>query len=794
MKKYYGFLLAAVFVTAFAGNAFGVARSWVGIGAGGAGTDFNTAGNWSPAGVPTAADALTININSASGTITLSSSITVGSLTMSVTGNRNGILRANGFVLTVNGAASFNAVSYVSVVNYSYCELDAGNAPGGFVFNGATQIHTTGSGDTYIGGATVSEGTMQFNNNLTIGAWAYTNPGDEPIWSFNGTGTQTVTFSSNYHVKPSSFIFGTTNSPTVNFTASPAALAPGNWLTVYDGNFTVNNSAIVDIGDFDFDPWVAGTTINLNSTSTLRIGNDNNFPGFGVASANPTNYSTFNIGASSTTNYYGGLAQSVSNLASPGYGHIVYGGAGTKTSAGNFSIRGNWTNNGTFVHNSNTHTFDGTVNQTIGGTSTTTFYNLVENKSAGILYMGITNNQVNNVLTLTAGQLNLNSYTLIVNNAATTAVTRTSGYIVSEVASATNPSILQWNMGATTGSFVFPFGTAAAVYIPFTFNKTTATAANVSVSTRATAGTANTPWASGVTHMYDPNLAQDGSDEAVIDRWWHITATAATTANLTFSYRGAENTMIAPYQTGNIGAQYWGSSAWLPNNSNIGSAVAVTAGVGTVTANGVSFAAGTFTPMILSSLAAPLPVEFTDVSANCTGTSVLVDWITATEVNNNYFVVERSGDNASFVPVGTLNSLAPNGNSVSELHYRFTDAAPLSGTAYYRIRQVDFNGDKTYSGTAVAQACAGDHNTIGVYSAGTEVNVSIEAESAGDYQISIFDMNGKCVSQQKVSALEGSNRYRLGFDLNASGVYLVRVSGDQGDFVSRRLYLVKDGQ
>lgn len=779
------FVLLFLSLLLFSTEGFSVARTWVGIGAGGAGTNFNAAANWSPAGVPTAADALTISITAgASSAISLSASITVGSLDMSVSGSRNGFLRANGFVLTVNGAANFNAVTYSSPVNYSYLEIDAGNAPGGFVFNGATQIHTTGSGDTYIGGATVAEGSMTFNANLTMGAWSYTNPGDEPIWIFNAPGAQTISYRSNYHIKPSSIFVGTTNSPSATFNAVAPGVTAGNFFTLYDGQFTIGNASIADIGDFDFDPWVAGTAININSTATLRIGNDNNFPGFGVATANPTNYGSYTVSSTSTVHYYGGAAQSVSNLANPGYGHITYSGAGAKTSAGNFSIRGNWTNNGTFNHNSNTHTFNGTPNQTIGGTSATVFFNLVENKASGSLLMGVNNNQVNNVLTLTAGPLDLNSFTLIINNASLAAVVRTSGYIISETNSGANPSIVQWNMGATTGAFVFPFGTTGAVYIPFTFNKTTATVSNVSVSTRPTAVAANTPWASTVTHMYSPTLAQDGSDEAVIDRWWHITCTAATTANLTFSYRGAENTMIAPYNTGNVGAQYW-SAAWLPNNSNIGSAVAVLAGVGTVTANAVGFTAGAFTPMVLSSLGAPLPVELISAGGDCVGGFAHLEWSTASETDNSHFVVMRSDNGEPFMEIGREIG---NGTTSMVSYYDFVDDEPLTSTTVYRLIQYDFNGGSHAFTPFTIATCEPTSSSAVVYNETEGVSVIIQSESEATYVVSIHDMQGRLITTSQIQAANGVSRYTLSDVELANGIYIVSVTSSGGQVQTTKIF------
>jgi hypothetical protein len=410
----------------------------------------------------------------------------------------------------------------------------------------------------------------------------------------------------------------------------------------------------------------------------------------------------------------------------------------------------------------------------------------VENKASGSLLMGITNNQVNNVLTLTAGPLDLNGFTLIINNAALAAVVRTAGYIISETNTAANASILQWNMGATTGAFVYHFGTTGGVYIPLTFNKTTAGASNVSISTRPTAVSANTPWATGVTHMYSPTLAQDGSDEAVVDRWWHITSSGASTANITFTYRGAENTMSAPYNTGNIGAQYWGSGAWLPNNSNIGSAAVVAAGTGTLTANGVAFTAATFTPMVLSSTSAPLPVTLVSFNGNCVAGFADLAWTTASETNNSHFNILRSDDGEAFHVVGTVHG---KGTTSSVHDYTFIDTKPVGNSTMYRLAQYDYNGDfKLFEPISVA-GCEIENTSVHTYSSSEEIVVLINSQAEGIFSINILDLQGRTVNAQQFTASEGSTRFSMSKEGIVPGIYLVMTTLPNGEVKSEKIFV-----
>lgn len=469
----------------------------------------------------------------------------------------------------------------------------------------------------------------------------------------------------------------------------------------------------------------------------------------------------------------------------------------TPSATGIISIEGDWTNN---AGNTGFTADAGTVQlvdaaQTINGTSSTTFYNLT------LLGTGTKTLNVNTtvggvatttgVLSLGTRPLDLNTFRLTLSNPAAGAVTYTTGYIISETNVAANSSIVRWNVGANTGARVIPFGTTTGVQIPFTSNITTAMGAATDyfqVATRPTLASNNLPWSTSVTHMFDPTLAQDGADEAVVDRWWDLTFSANATSTLTFSYRGLENTLIVPYNTGNLGAQYW-AGGWLPDNSNIGSAPAVLAGVGTVTAPGVPFTAAAFTPMVLSSLSAPLPIELSDFTANCDNGHALISWETASELNNDYFTIERSNDGTSFHAVGTVNGA---GTSSQPHQYSFTDTNPIAGTVYYRLRQTDFNGQSTVSKIIFVEACDTENDQVSAFAYGDDVTVLMDLAADGDYQINVTDARGRLVASQQVSARAGFNRFELFTNFPATGVYFVNVTGGIATSFSQKIYFTKD--
>jgi hypothetical protein len=91
---------------------------------------------------------------------------------------------------------------------------------------------------------------------------------------------------------------------------------------------------------------------------------------------------------------------------------------------------------------------------------------------------------------------------------------------------------------------------------------------------------------------------------------------------------------------------------------------------------------------------APLPVELTRFSAQAAKGKVQLQWATAVERNSAAFVVERSATGEGFTAVAETKA---QGNSAQATVYAATDAKPLAGLSYYRLRQVDRDGTTTYS-------------------------------------------------------------------------------------------------
>jgi len=180
-----------------------------------------------------------------------------------------------------------------------------------------------------------------------------------------------------------------------------------------------------------------------------------------------------------------------------------------------------------------------------------------------------------------------------------------------------------------------------------------------------------------------------------------------------------------------------------------------------------------------------LPIELTAFSANCDGKSVLVEWTTATERNNDYFIIERSDDAINFVEVARV---AGAGNSIETLNYSYTDYGVHGGDNYYRLVQVDYDGTHSVSEIVVTFCidATGEEPEVMAYPNPFNNELTIELENFGNRptRIDVFDMLGKLVYTESVDEPQNSYSTLLQFGELPPSTYNVRVS--TSDFVINR--------
>ncbi|MDX1699908.1 MAG: T9SS type A sorting domain-containing protein [Melioribacteraceae bacterium] len=170
-----------------------------------------------------------------------------------------------------------------------------------------------------------------------------------------------------------------------------------------------------------------------------------------------------------------------------------------------------------------------------------------------------------------------------------------------------------------------------------------------------------------------------------------------------------------------------------------------------------------------------VPVEFASLRANAKNKTIELEWSTSVELNNDHFEIERSDDSRNFSKVADIRGA---GFSESTLNYSFVDKNPVRGINYYRIKQVDFNGEFSYSETVSARY--EDEGTISLapnpISLDEETTLYIyhDGESANSV-LSMFDISGKLISQQNLTIQKGQNALDIVNEELKSGTYLVQL-------------------
>ena len=163
----------------------------------------------------------------------------------------------------------------------------------------------------------------------------------------------------------------------------------------------------------------------------------------------------------------------------------------------------------------------------------------------------------------------------------------------------------------------------------------------------------------------------------------------------------------------------------------------------TVTKYNASTLPGNTSPF--SACSSTLPITLVSFTALYNGNHVDISWATATETNNQYFIIERSLDGTTFVEIAKVDGA---GNHQGYLKYDFVDQSSLSGIVYYRLKQVDVDGAYTYSAIRVVSILLSKQ--IIVYptpaNAGEDIHVVLSNLSdAIPVSIELVDMLGKIV-------------------------------------------------
>lgn len=190
--------------------------------------------------------------------------------------------------------------------------------------------------------------------------------------------------------------------------------------------------------------------------------------------------------------------------------------------------------------------------------------------------------------------------------------------------------------------------------------------------------------------------------------------------------------------------------------------------------------------------AGTIPVELTSFTASTGNGIVSLNWSTATETNNSGFEVQRRTDNVtSWQKVGFV---AGSGTTTENREYSFTDNSVSTGTFYYRLKQVDYNGSFEYSSEVMVDVSGVVYyeltqNYPNPFNPSTAIKFTIA--EAGNVKLSVYNMLGQEV-KTLINSFTEAGSHSVNFDASAftSGVYLYKI--ESSNFVAvKKMTLIK---
>jgi hypothetical protein len=174
----------------------------------------------------------------------------------------------------------------------------------------------------------------------------------------------------------------------------------------------------------------------------------------------------------------------------------------------------------------------------------------------------------------------------------------------------------------------------------------------------------------------------------------------------------------------------------------------------------------------------PLPVTLVSFTAEAVSNEYIrLNWITASEINNSGFDIERSVDGKSYESIGWI---AGHGNSTVTNEYQYSDLTATPGIVYYyRLKQIDMDGNFAYSNIASAEL-TGDKGFVleGLYPnpANSQVSIGVISNIATIATVIMTDMLGRSVIQDEWSLSVGYNTNVFDLTNMASGTYIVTIT------------------
>lgn len=173
-----------------------------------------------------------------------------------------------------------------------------------------------------------------------------------------------------------------------------------------------------------------------------------------------------------------------------------------------------------------------------------------------------------------------------------------------------------------------------------------------------------------------------------------------------------------------------------------------------------------------------LPVHIQKFTATLVNQTVELDWETAQEEDSDYFLVERSLDGLEWE---TLDQVKAAGYSNTLQKYQALDEQPHLGINYYRIKEVDYNGNAMISEIRAVDYQINQEEFIRIYPNPTKdrITISLLVPETTTVNIEVYDMAGRKLLEKANSTIsKGQHQEEVDLSELAAGVYLLKISSN----------------
>lgn len=546
-----------------------------------------------------------------------------------------------------------------------------------------------------------------------------------------------------------------------------------------DGPITVNDLILID----DYNHLIdAGFQITGDNNEEIQM-DPNSQMTLGTATSAtefPQNINRFDIREPSTVVYNSGLAQTIKGIAGTGtneqYSNVIVNnaaGSGSPiktldggmiirgdltinpnnnvdvTAANDFSIEilGDWTNNGSFIENQGIVSFTGDENQVItNGSFEEEFYDIIIDNTSN---SGVT---IEDSISISNAFILVNGI-IYEGSDGDELVTIEDGAVVSGASDNSHVNGMVKKIG--TIAFDFPIG-KDTIYRPI----------SIGVPTVSATGFKAEYFKENAHPTYDENSLAGTIDHISTCEYWILDRTTPS-GNATVTLAWTPTTSCGINSLPDLTIARWDGAVWQDEGSNGSPTGTVISG--TVTS---ASAVSSFSPFTLASTSAnnPLPIDLINFTASPTSkNTVKLNWQTATEINNDYFTIERSKNGNEWEEVTRINGA---GNSSIHINYNKIDPQPYFNTSYYRLKQTDFNGQFTYS--KIVPVNINSEYTIAAYPNPVINYLTIRGNSNIPWkELKIYNSLGQDVTSQSEISQITEEEIIINFNRLSKGIYTV---------------------